>query len=155
MRDIAALAAIAGTLVREGNSLMVTPSRRTPPGARRGNCARRSPRRRPIDAFVWDGSGDNPYLHMLAHADAILVTADSVNMVGEAAATGAPVHIYEPTGSNPKIDGFIDKLVAQGAARRWRGTARTLDLSADRCDRDDCARNRRTLCAVQADHAGL
>jgi mitochondrial fission protein ELM1 len=120
-RDIAALAGIAGTLARAGNSLMVTPSRRTPPGLVAA-IAQALAAAGPADAaFVWDGSGANPYLPMLAHADAILVTGDSVNMVGEAVATGAPVHIYEPTGGNPKIGGFIDKLVAQGAARRWRG----------------------------------
>ena len=120
-RDIAALAAIAGMLVREGNSLMVTPSRRTPPALVDAIAQALAAAAAPDRAFLWDGSGDNPYLAMLANADAILVTADSKNMVGEAAATGAPVHIYEPTGSDPKVDVFIDKLVAQGAARRWRG----------------------------------
>jgi len=35
------------------------------------------------DAHIWNGEGENPYLGMLAWADAALVTADSVNMVCE------------------------------------------------------------------------
>ena len=135
-RDAAALASIAGMLLREGKTLMVTPSRRTPPGLLDAIAQSLGAAATADTAFLWDGSGNNPYLHMLAHADAIIVTGDSVNMVGEAVATGAPVHIYEPTGSNPKIDGFIDKLVAQGAARRWRGalehwTYRPIDATTE------------------------
>lgn len=120
--DIAALAAIAGQLVGAGKSLMITPSRRTPPALVAAIAQALAASAAPDAAFLWDGKGDNPYVQMLAHADAILVTGDSVNMVGEAVATGAPVHIYAPTGHNPKVDRFIDKLIAQGAARRWRGT---------------------------------
>ena len=52
--------------------------------------------------FVWDGLGENPYLALLALADAVLVTGDSANMVGEATATGSPVHIFEPSGGGSK-----------------------------------------------------
>lgn len=43
---------------------------------------------------VWltDADGDNPYPGHLAWADRIVVTPDSVNMLSEGAATGAPVH---------------------------------------------------------------
>ncbi len=47
--------------------------------------------------ILWDGAGKNPYLAMLAAADAIVVTADSVNMVGEACATGKPVLVFDLT----------------------------------------------------------
>ena len=120
-RDIAALAATAAGLVSEGKNLMVTPSRRTPPELVAA-IGRAIAAAGPDAAFVWDGTGDNPYVGMLAHADAILVTGDSANMIGEAVATGAPVHVYAPSGGSPKIDHFIDRLVTQGAARRWHGT---------------------------------
>ena len=59
---------------------------------------------------------------MLALADAILVTGDSANMVGEATATGAPVHVFEPSGGgSTKLARAIDALIARGAARRWGG----------------------------------
>jgi mitochondrial fission protein ELM1 len=82
-------------------------------------------------AFLWDGEGENPYLSILACADALLVTGDSVNMVSEAAATGAPVHVFAPDvfapdvfapgGGSAKLAAFLAGLEAQGAARRWRG----------------------------------
>jgi mitochondrial fission protein ELM1 len=59
---------------------------------------------------------------MLALADAVLVTGDSANMVGEATATGAPVMVFEPTGGgSTKLARGVDALIARGAARRWSG----------------------------------
>jgi hypothetical protein len=58
---------------------------------------------------------------MLAHADHIIVTADSVNMVGEAVTTGVPVYVYEPGGGHRKITAYIDRLIGLGAVRRWNG----------------------------------
>jgi uncharacterized protein len=116
--DCNRLIEIGRTLVREGYGLMVSPSRRTPPALRSDLIAlfANDPR-----AFVWDGSGENPYPQMLAYADHIVVTADSVNMLGEAVATGAPVHVYEPGGGHRKITAYIDRLSELGAARRWSG----------------------------------
>src|ERR1019366_2449292 len=72
--------------------------------------------------FVWDGAGDNPYAQILAHAEAILVTGDSVNMVGEATATGAPVYVFAPSGGDGgKIARYIDALEQAGAVRRFAG----------------------------------
>ena len=52
---------------------------------------RRGPRGGGRSAGLYLGRvGRNPYLAMLALADAILVTGDSANMVGEAASTGRP-----------------------------------------------------------------
>jgi mitochondrial fission protein ELM1 len=116
--DVARLAAAAAAVAEAGYSAMATPSRRTPPELVRA--VRDGLGGAP--AFVWDGSGVNPYAQMLAHADAILVTGDSVNMVGEATATGAPVHVFEPSGgSGGKVDRYIDALERVGAVRRFAG----------------------------------
>ena len=126
--DALALIAIARQGAAQGFSIMATPSRRTPPAfARRLEAALADlpPARR----FVWDGAGDNPYVSMLAAAQAILVTADSVNMVGEAAATGAPVHVYEPAGGSAKITRFLDGMVAAGAVRRYGGAFERWDYA--------------------------
>lgn len=113
-----ALLAAAEAVLAGGASLMATGSRRTPPAllVRLRDLARSNGR-----AFVWSGEGDNPYAAMLALADAILVTADSTNMVGEALAAGAPVHIVPLGGGHPRLDGFTSGLVADGAARIWAG----------------------------------
>jgi uncharacterized protein len=116
--DLARLSEAAAAIVRAGYSVMATPSRRTPPAllaAVRAGIG-------DAPGFVWDGAGVNPYAQILAHADAILVTGDSVNMVGEATATGAPVYVFEPSGqSGGKIARYIDALERLGAVRRFAG----------------------------------
>lgn len=118
--DVRALVEAAATAAADGYAVMVTPSRRTPVELTRlvadALAALPADRR-----FVWTGDGANPFLHMIANADAIVVTADSVNMVGEAAATGAPVHVFTPTGRSRKTKAFLVGLAAQGAVRPWTG----------------------------------
>ena len=58
---------------------------------------------------------------LLALADAIVVTADSSNMVGEAAATGAPILVFEPSGGHPKLDAFLAGLKAHGVVHAFAG----------------------------------
>jgi mitochondrial fission protein ELM1 len=112
---VEAVAAIAVT----GAGVMVTPSRRTPPGLMQAIGGRLGPG---ASAVLWDGSGANPYAQFLAFAEAILVTGDSTNMIGEACATGAPVHVFDlPEGGHRKIRDFVDHLVEAGVARRWAG----------------------------------
>lgn len=119
--DVPAAAAIADRLIalidNTGAGLMVTPSRRT--GEAQTRLIRERLAGRP--AIVWDGTGDNPYFGFLGSADAVVVTCDSVNMVGEAAATGKPVHVIELPGGSPKFRRFLDGMYAHGAARRFDG----------------------------------
>jgi len=100
-----------------GGGLMVTPSRRT--GARQSEIFREWIKQ--VPSVMWDGKEANPYFGFLGAADAILVTCDSVNMVGEAAATGKPVHVIELEGSSHKWERFLGAVYAQGAARPFRG----------------------------------
>lgn len=108
------LAALAG----DGASLMVTLSRRTPAAAAQIIRAALAE----TTAFVWDGTGINPYAGLLAHADAILVTEDSIAMMTEGAATGAPVHLIALDGGRPKFDSFRNELIRRGIARPFSGT---------------------------------
>lgn len=98
-------------LLNEANvSLMITASRRTPDALRRQlTRLGASP-----NCLFWDGNGKNPLPAFLAKADAIIATADSTNMIGEAAATGKPIHVFHPSGSHPKIDRFLGALQAKG-----------------------------------------
>jgi len=101
---------------RTGASLLVTLSRRTPEGARRVLDAALQPR-----AALWyDGAGENPYLSLLAVADHVVVTADSVSMAAEAASTGVPVHVLPVDGQAGKLARYHDELQRRGAARPFR-----------------------------------
>ncbi len=100
-----------------GAGLAVTPSRRT--GAENEAILRE--RLKPLGAEIWDGRGDNPYLGFLACADAIVVTADSVNMVSEACATGKPVFVFELEGGSPKFRDFHRRLREAGMTRPFAG----------------------------------
>jgi len=105
-------------LAKSGVGLAITPSRRT------GNAQRALLEKRlaGLPAYIWDGSGDNPYFGMLGAADAILVTADSVSMISEAAATGKPVHIVELEGGSEKFARFHKGMREAGITRPFNGT---------------------------------
>ena len=111
--DIASFVEKLTRIAQTGARLVITPSRRTPPtlaASVQQLCAQ-------TDGFYWAGEGDNPYLAILAHADQLIVTADSVNMLGEAAATGTPIHLFAPTGGHTKISSFVKGLFDHGAVR--------------------------------------
>lgn len=108
------LAALVRSLADLGAGLMITTSRRTPPELIAGieRAAQGT------NAIFWKGGeGPNPYRTFLAHADAFLVTADSVNMAGEAAATGKPIYIFEPPGGAEKFTAFHRRLREKGVTR--------------------------------------
>ena len=107
------LADLVRSLAGLGAGLMITTSRRTPFAL----VAALAEVERDTGALLWTGEGPNPYPQFLAHADAFLVTADSVNMAGEAAATGRPIYIFAPEGGAAKFTAFHDALRARGVTR--------------------------------------
>jgi len=109
---------IAVILHRTGGSALVTPSRRTG----EGGLSLLRDRLRGLSASIWDGTGENPYFAYLALADAFLVTADSVSMISEAAATGKPVHILSLDGGNSKFARFHAAMQAAGITRPFAGS---------------------------------
>jgi mitochondrial fission protein ELM1 len=114
-----ALADRLSTLVRNsGGSLLVTPSRRT--GASIEAIFRAS--LADIAGEIWDRGDNNPYLGYLAFADHILVTADSINMVCEAAAAGVPVQIVPLEGGSAKFRRFHADLQRDGITRPFEGS---------------------------------
>ncbi len=114
----AALAAqLADMMRRDGVGVALTPSRRTDPAA----IGALSEQLGPLGGFVWDGEGENPYFGLLALADAIIVTMDSVSMVSEAAATSAPVLVAPLPGKSRRIGLFLDGLTADGRIRPFAG----------------------------------
>jgi mitochondrial fission protein ELM1 len=112
------LAGRLAALVRaDGVGIAVTPSRRTDPAATRALAAVLEP----LGGWVWDGSGDNPYFGMLALADAIIVTVDSVSMISEAVATAAPVMLANLPGRSRRNSLFTDALLREGRVREFAG----------------------------------
>lgn len=104
-------------LSETGAGLMITASRRTPLPLRAAlvDLAGR------YGSFFWDGTGENPYVALLGLADFIVATADSFNMIGEAAATGRPILAFEPSGGHPKLDVYMAGLKAHGIVHPFEG----------------------------------
>lgn len=98
-----------------GGSLMVTTSRRTPPEAINILKEKLSS---PKFFYDFRDGGENPYTGLLACADVIIPSGDSVSMCSESCTTGKPVYIYSPKGlTSKKHDRFIETIIAKGYAR--------------------------------------
>ena len=114
-------AALAGQLAtmmaREKVGVMVTPSRRTDPAVTAAVAAAIGP----LGGRVWDFTGENPYFGMLALADLIVVTQDSVSMISEAAATAAPVLIAGLPGRSRRQGLFLRMMLDEGRVRMFDG----------------------------------
>jgi mitochondrial fission protein ELM1 len=112
-----ALAAqLAGMMRQDHVGLAVTPSRRTAPAVR---AALREVET--LGGWVWDMQGENPYFGLLALADAIVVTVDSVSMLSEAVATSAPVLLAALPGGSKRIGLFTEGLLADGRVKPFTG----------------------------------
>jgi uncharacterized protein len=107
---------------RLGGSLLVTPSRRT--GEDNVRFLREAVSGAP--GFFWDGAGANPYFGILGLADVLLVTADSVNMITEACASGHPVYVYNLPGGSSKAECLHEGLYLRGYARPYQGSLEPL-----------------------------
>jgi uncharacterized protein len=116
-QDIRRFVAHLTDLARADVSLMATVSRRTPPALRDALLRLTAEH----GGFFWDGSGENPYVALLALADTVVVTADSANMVGEAAASGAPVLLFELPSAYVKHRAFFEVLKRHGAVKPFTG----------------------------------
>lgn len=109
---IARLARILRTArARHGLRVAATPSRRT--GA--------EPKRMLATALtedslgtIWDETGPNPYLGILALADRLIVTGESISMISEALASGRPVHVLPLEGHGRRHARFLQGIVEEG-----------------------------------------
>ena len=116
-------------LRREGGSLLVTTSRRTPESW----CTLVRQTFATIPGMRWFGANqvhanpavdadDNPYPGLLAWADRIVCTPDSVNMLSEACATRVPVFVLDPGHTRGRLRRFHDALLARGRTRELDDT---------------------------------
>ena len=91
---VARLARWLNTAVsREGGSVLVTSSARTPAAAYEAFLDTLTV---PVSAWYWgESAGENPYQAYLALAERLVVTGESMSMLAEASATGKPLYIFD------------------------------------------------------------
>src|SRR3546814_5401938 len=77
---------------------------------------------------ISDWSSDVCSSDLLAWADRIVCSADSVNMVSEACATRAPVFVFEPGRVTGRPRRFLDALLARGRIRAMDATLAAFDV---------------------------
>lgn len=106
---------LAAAHANAGGSFLVSTSRRTPPALR--DWLRSAFARFPGRFFGGSEDGANPYAGFLAHADRVVVTPDSVNMLSEACAVGVPVYAWLPQPARGKLGRFHAALVDAGHLR--------------------------------------
>lgn len=120
------LARIEPVLQRERGSLLVSGSRRTGDAVR--DRLRTLAARFPGRCWLGPEDGQNPYPGFLAHADRIVCSPDSVNMLSEAAATRVPVFVADPTAVEGRPRRFVDALIASGRVRPADATLARFDV---------------------------
>ncbi|GAN68212.1 mitochondrial fission ELM1 family protein [Acetobacter orleanensis] len=116
---------LAQAVKAQGGSLIVTPSRRTDPEALRVLTER-------VEAAggtVWNGEGENPYRGLVACADSLVVTMDSVSMVSEAVAGPASVFVFPLPGRSRRIAHFLRELAAAGRIRMLDAQSSVRDMA--------------------------
>ncbi len=113
-------------LAREGGSVLITTSRRTDPELIRALAHRYDD----TPGVVWRGAedGTNPYPGLLAWADRIVCSPDSVNMISEACATHAPVFVFDPARVRGRPRAFLDALLARGRIRAMDARLGSFDV---------------------------
>jgi mitochondrial fission protein ELM1 len=114
-------------LAVKGWRLRLTASRRTPVAV----VARFRAMADRVGARFWAGAqdGPNPYLGWLLYSDTAIVTADSANMLSDAAWHGLPIHIVPLKGNAPKFDRLHKSLIDRGCARWFDGDLNKWDYA--------------------------
>lgn len=128
---------------QRGGSLLILASRRTPPRLARAL-------REALDdvpGLRWQGrdDGPNPYPGVLAWADRLVATPDSVNMLSEACAVGCAVHTFAP-------EPLPDKLARFHRTLREAGLLHA--LNADAPDRQPPLRETERIAATVRQRLG-
>lgn len=109
------LIALDATLADQGGCVLLCGSRRTPLDV--AALARTRCRGLPGGAWLDASDGPNNFPGVLAWADRIVVSPDSVNMVSEACATDVPVFVAEPGRATGRVRRFLAALEASGRIR--------------------------------------
>jgi len=116
----------AHELIKQGYSLLITTSRRTPDWAIQDYKLLDSDH---DNVWSFHGEGSNPYFAFLGGADIILVTEDSTNMLTEAASTGKPVFTLPMQGRPGKFQQLYDRLSTRCNIRPFDGNLEAADYT--------------------------
>jgi len=127
----------------QGGSLLVTTSSRT---SEEATAALEASVTGPHYFYRFRGNDpDNPYMGILAWADRLIVTADSIAMLSEACATGKPVKMFDLGGMRgPRDESSRDfrlggALYAFMLRRLWKPLSRDITLVHDKLREAGCA----------------
>ncbi|MBV1837043.1 mitochondrial fission ELM1 family protein [Acetobacter estunensis] len=105
--------------------LFVTTSRRT--GTVQTNVLRKAVEH--SGGTLWSAGENNPYRGLIACADWLVVTADSVSMVSEAVAGPAPVYVQTLEGKSRRIGLFLETLRECGRIRYFENDLEHWDVT--------------------------
>ncbi len=109
------VAQLQAVLAQSEGSLLITPSRRT---GEKNIALLREAFAGNARVYIYDFVEENPYMGLLACAEILIVSNDSVNMMSEAHATGKPIYLLNlPGHANTKPARFGKMLEKEGAAR--------------------------------------
>ncbi len=115
---VASLAPFSGR-----GTFLVTTSRRTPNALAHSifeRLAKEYPHMQLI-RYMPEQGGDNPYYAWLAQADRVVVTADSVSMISEAAYTAKPLYYFAGKENvSDKHQRFVEQMVEHGHLKAIR-----------------------------------
>ena len=87
----------------------------------------------PLGHKIWMGDTPNPYKGLLGLADNIIVTSDSINMLGEAVFTGKPVGIFQFSDTAGKYAYYSEMLIKKHNVEIFEGqipTTKTISVNA-------------------------
>lgn len=87
---------VHGLMTLGAGSFLITTSRRTPKAVI--DVLKQNLPRKTTYLYQFGDEGENPYFGLLACADKVVVTGDSMSMCSEACASGVPVLIFAPKG---------------------------------------------------------
>jgi mitochondrial fission protein ELM1 len=113
--DPAIAVALGRRVAGFAGSVMATASRRTGAAATAALAEALAPV--PHRLHGWGSAGENPYLGILAWADVMVVSGDSVSMLSEALVTAAPIFIAPLGDEGPRHRALHASLQAAGQAR--------------------------------------
>jgi len=134
-------AAVTARVAAQAGSVLATTSRRTGEAATEAIAAALAGVPNMLHRF--GATGENPYLSILADADIIVATGDSISMISEALMTAAPLYIVDPPGiAGPRHRAFHDGLF-------WAGQARPFQAALDRFARSPLDETARIAAAIR------